>query len=66
MLEKLGLVALVLVQLLLPANLLGKCPRVPVTVKLLGGNLTIEWSEKDNHVYMTGPATFVFDGIWNE
>lgn len=48
------------------SNLLGKCPRVPVTVKLLGGNLTIEWSEKDNHVYMTGPATFVFDGIWNE
>lgn len=48
------------------ANLLGKCPRVPVDVKLLGGTLTIEWSEKDNHVYMTGPATFVFDGVWNE
>ena len=45
------------------ANLLGKCPRVPVDVKLLGGTLTIEWSEKDNHVYMTGPATFVFDGV---
>ena len=27
-----------------------------------GGTLTIEWREKDNHVYMTGPATFVFDG----
>ena len=27
-----------------------------------GGTLTIEWSETDNHVYMTGPATFVFDG----
>ncbi len=27
-----------------------------------GGTLTIEWSEADNHVYMTGPATFVFDG----
>ncbi len=48
------------------ANLQGKCPRVPVDVKLLGGTLTIEWSEKDNHVYMTGPATFVFDGVWNE
>ena len=27
-----------------------------------GGNLDIEWRETDNHVYMTGPATFVFEG----
>lgn len=27
-----------------------------------GGTLDIEWRETDNHVYMTGPATFVFDG----
>lgn len=27
-----------------------------------GGTLTIEWREQDNHVYMTGPAEFVFDG----
>lgn len=27
-----------------------------------GGILTIEWREADNHVYMTGPAEFVFDG----
>lgn len=27
-----------------------------------GGTLTVEWRESDNHVYMTGPATFVFDG----
>ena len=27
-----------------------------------GGCLTIEWRESDNHVYMTGPAAFVFDG----
>lgn len=33
-----------------------------VVVKLLGGDLIIEWNEKDNHVYMTGPATKVFDG----
>ncbi len=33
-----------------------------VVVKLLGGDLMIEWNEKDNHVYMTGPATKVFDG----
>ena len=27
-----------------------------------GGTLGIEWRESDNHVYMTGPAEFVFDG----
>ena len=27
-----------------------------------GGTLHIEWRESDNHVYMTGPAAFVFDG----
>jgi diaminopimelate epimerase len=27
-----------------------------------GGTLQIEWRESDNHVYMSGPATFVFDG----
>jgi len=27
-----------------------------------GGMLDIEWREADNHVYMTGPAAFVFEG----
>ena len=27
-----------------------------------GGTLSIEWRESDKHVYMTGPAEFVFDG----
>lgn len=27
-----------------------------------GGSLFIEWNESDNHVYMTGPAEFVFEG----
>ena len=27
-----------------------------------GGTLHIEWSEADNHVYMTGPAAFAFAG----
>ncbi len=27
-----------------------------------GGVLRIEWNKDDNHVYMTGPASFVFDG----
>jgi diaminopimelate epimerase len=34
-----------------------------VTVHLKGGDLLIEWAE-DNHVYMTGPATNVFEGIY--
>ena len=33
-----------------------------VKIDLLGGTLQIEWNEKDNHVYMTGPAVTVFDG----
>jgi diaminopimelate epimerase len=33
-----------------------------VTVHLLGGDLFIEWAG-DNHVYMTGPAVEVFEGI---
>jgi diaminopimelate epimerase len=31
-------------------------------VELLGGDLAIEWSEADDHVYMTGSATEVFSG----
>lgn len=30
-----------------------------------GGTLTIDWREDDNHVYMTGPATTVFEGEIN-
>lgn len=33
-----------------------------VTVKLLGGDLNIKWNKEDNHIYMTGPATTVFEG----
>ena len=32
------------------------------TVELLGGELTIDWKESDNHVYLTGGATTVFEG----
>ena len=34
----------------------------PVTVQLLGGDLNISWERDENLVYMTGPATTVFDG----
>lgn len=33
-----------------------------VTVKLLGGDLQIQWDREANRVYMTGPAQTVFDG----
>ena len=33
-----------------------------VLVHLPGGDLDIEWSEADHHVYMTGAAAEVFDG----
>ena len=33
-----------------------------VTVHLLGGDLLIQYDRKNNHVYMTGPATTVFEG----
>ena len=32
------------------------------SIAMDGGTLLIEWSERDNHVYMTGPAEFVFEG----
>jgi len=33
-----------------------------VTVTLPGGDLTIEWRESDDHVLMTGPVAFEFEG----
>ena len=33
-----------------------------VTVTLPGGELTIEWRERDDHVLMTGPVQFEFTG----
>lgn len=39
-----------------------------VTVKVLGGEILIEWDREANLVYMTGPATTVFEGEfpWEE
>lgn len=39
----------------------GLCERHTV-VRLLGGELEIEWSKEDGCVYMTGPAVTVFEG----
>ncbi|CDE44063.1 diaminopimelate epimerase [Clostridium sp. CAG:411] len=33
-----------------------------VVIHLLGGDLKIQYDKKTNHVFMTGPATTVFDG----
>jgi len=35
-----------------------------ITAHLPGGDLQLHWSDKDNHVYMTGPAVEVFSGEW--
>jgi diaminopimelate epimerase len=37
-----------------------------VLAHLPGGDLSLEWREGDNNVYMTGPATEVFSGEWSE
>ena len=39
----------------------GFCDR-KTTVQLLGGELVIEWNAFDNHVYLSGSATTVFEG----
>ncbi|HPS57012.1 MAG TPA: diaminopimelate epimerase [Spirochaetota bacterium] len=35
-----------------------------LTVYLSGGDLKTEWNEKNNHVFLTGPAVEVFRGEW--
>ena len=44
------------------ASILNGHTKDSVTVQLLGGDLQIEWDRDNNLVYMTGPATVVFDG----
>lgn len=36
------------------------------TAHLPGGDLDLNWCERDNCVYMTGPAVEVFEGLWPE
>lgn len=45
------------------ASILNNLTDTRVTVKLLGGDLQIEWDQKKNHVFMTGPAKVVFGGV---
>lgn len=44
------------------ANLNGLAEK-KVVVHLAGGDLKIDWSKKDNRIYMTGPAVQVFEGV---
>lgn len=48
------------------AMLKGRTPQRTATVHLRGGDLIIEWNPDNNRVYMTGPATLVFEGEWLE
>ncbi len=48
----------------LVAAVLGGLANRTVQMKLSGGNLQLQWSAEDNHVYQTGPAAFVYDGEW--
>jgi diaminopimelate epimerase len=45
------------------AAITGRCRRAS-TAQLPGGKLQLNWSTKDNCVYMTGPAVMVFQGVW--
>lgn len=45
------------------ASILNNLTDTRVTVKLLGGDLQIEWDREKDHVFMTGPAKVVFDGV---
>ncbi|MCM1517085.1 MAG: diaminopimelate epimerase [Pseudoflavonifractor sp.] len=42
----------------------GRCGR-DVRLRLLGGDLDIRWDPDNSHVYMTGPAATVFEGVYN-
>lgn len=44
------------------ACVLNKLTERKITVHLTGGDLEIEWAD-NNHVYMTGPATYVCEGV---
>lgn len=49
---------------LVAASLKGKAGR-RAKVRLLGGDLLVEWSERDGHVYLEGPAEEIFRGEVN-
>ena len=36
-----------------------------VFVHLKGGDIFLQWEESDNHLWVTGPATYVFTGTYD-
>lgn len=48
----------------LTAGVLNNYLNRKASIKLLGGELTVEWAE-NNHIYMTGPAIEVYRGVIN-
>jgi diaminopimelate epimerase len=46
------------------AGVLTKQTERKITVHLKGGDLRTEWNEKNNHIFLTGPAVEVFKGEW--
>ena len=46
------------------AILAGKTNERVCTVTLPGGDLEIEWRKSDGRLFMTGPADFVFSGVY--
>lgn len=45
------------------ASVLNDLTDEKVIVKLLGGELSVRWDRKVNHVFLEGPAVKVFDGV---
>ncbi len=46
------------------AGVLNRLTERAITAELPGGELSLVWDEPSNHVFMTGPATEVFQGEW--
>ena len=48
------------------AGVLTKRTQRNILIHLKGGDIETEWSEADNHIYLSGPAVEIFHGTWGE
>lgn len=48
----------------LVASVLNNLTDRKAVVKLIGGDLLIEWDKESNHIYMSGEAVTTFEGEW--
>lgn len=48
----------------LVASVINQLTENEAEVEVAGGKLKIKWDETNNHIYMTGPAETVFEGIF--